>query len=456
MLRAPAGRFSSSLGQALEPVWLTVPALAAIVVYLGGLAWAFDNTSYDVWGALLIAPALMALTVPLARRAAVHEHDTAIARLIIAGMVLKLAASVVRYLVAFGVYGGTADAGVYHLWGQALSEGFRDGRLDLQGQSLMGTGFVRILTGVVYTFTGPTKLGGFFVFAWIGFWGLFFFYRAFRLALPDANHRRYAILVLFLPSMLFWPSSLGKEAWMCLCLGVAVYGAARLLTHQRGGAVLLVLGLTGAAMVRPHVAILLFVSLVIAYLLRRPRQGSLGLASKAAGIALLVVGGMLLLHQVESYFGITVEDAGGASAVLSLATSRSSQGGSEFTTVSASNPIGYPIALATVLFRPLPFEARNIQVLLASMEGMLLLGLTFLSLGRAVQLVRNLRRWPYATLSLAYVMLFGYAFASIANFGILTRQRVQVLPFLLVLLCLPTGRELRTRDRADELAGAAV
>ena len=43
----------------------------------------------------------------------------------------------------------------------------------------------------------------------------------------------------------------------------------------------------------------------------------------------------------------------------------------------------------------------------------------------------------YAMFAAAYVLLFAFAFASINNFGILARQRVQMFPLMLVLLALP-------------------
>jgi hypothetical protein len=38
------------------------------------------------------------------------------------------------------------------------------------------------------------------------------------------------------------------------------------------------------------------------------------------------------------------------------------------------------------------------------------------------------------TLGLFYVLMFAFGFGTIANFGILARQRSQVVPFLFVLL----------------------
>jgi hypothetical protein len=48
------------------------------------------------------------------------------------------------------------------------------------------------------------------------------------------------------------------------------------------------------------------------------------------------------------------------------------------------------------------------------------------------------------------VLVFVYAFSSFSNFGLLARQRVQALPFLLVLYALPEYQTLprRTRKKA--------
>src|SRR5205085_1758787 len=102
---------------------------------------------------------------------------------------------------------------------------------------------IEVVTGLIYAVIGPTQLGGFLVYAWLGFLGLVLFYRAFRIAFPEGDHRRYARFLFLLPSLLFWPSSIGKDAWMVLMLGIAAYGAARVLSRQPTGFILCVLGL---------------------------------------------------------------------------------------------------------------------------------------------------------------------------------------------------------------------
>ena len=49
-------------------------------------------------------------------------------------------------------------------------------------------------------------------------------------------------------------------------------------------------------------------------------------------------------------------------------------------------------------------------------------------------------RTPYVAFALAYTAMFVLAFSAIGNFGLLTRQRTQVLPFVLVLLAVPAAR----------------
>lgn len=438
MLSLPStDRVVSWADENLRPFGLVAAVLGGVTFYLALLAWAWQHTSYDVWGAVLIAPLLIGMAYPVARFAAHQEQDETMVRLVIGALVLKLFMTIVRYVVAFGVY-GTADSKIYHRYGTELAAQFRGGDFDTNGAALSGTGFIKVFTGIVYTLTGPTMIGGYLVYAFLGFWGLYFFYRAFRIAVPDGDHRRYARLVFLLPSMLYWPSSIGKDAWMCLWLGVAALGAAKALAGQRGAFPIMALGITGCAFVRPHVALLFFLGISVAYLVRPGhRRSLLGPFAKVFGIVALLVSGFLLLSQVESYFAVDDLSEGGTTQALDIATDRSGKGGSQFQSVTPTSPTTYAYAVLTVLYRPLPNEAGNFQGLLASAEATLMLVLTVLAVPRIGQLLLNLRRWSYGTLALFYTLFFCYAFASISNFGILTRQRVQVLPFLLVLICLP-------------------
>ena len=102
-----------------------------------------------------------------------------------------------------------------------------------------------------------------------------------------------------------------------------------------------------------------------------------------------------------------------------------------------TNPLKYPLAAVTVLFRPFPFEAGNVVAALSALEGIFLIYLMVKEWARLRSLGRMMRRSPYVAYCVGVVLMFIYAFSALSNFGILARQRVQVLPFFLVLLCLP-------------------
>jgi hypothetical protein len=123
--------------------------------------------------------------------------------------------------------------------------------------------------------------------------------------------------------------------------------------------------------------------------------------------------------------------------VFDYADQQSGQGGSEFEAVRIKSPAQFPSAVLAVLFRPWPWESTNLQALIASAEGTLLLVLGLRSWRQFMRLPRFLFQVPYVAYALTYTLMFVIAFSSISNFGILTRQRTQVLPIVLVLLVMP-------------------
>src|SRR4029450_6418188 len=218
-----------------------------------------------------LVPVLLAASWPAFIRQARRERDPRLVQLVWAALLLKLLGSLVRYWVAVAVYESNADAFEYHRVGVELAMRFRAGNFDTGLASLSGTDFIPFFTGLTYTITGPSIFAGFLLYSWLAFGGMFYMYRAFTIAIPDGRKRSYARLLFFMPSMLYWPSSIGKEAWMLFTLGLTAFGTARLLTGRpwRGLAVA-GLGLYLAMLVRPHVAGIAGLGLVGAYLVARP------------------------------------------------------------------------------------------------------------------------------------------------------------------------------------------
>ena len=437
---------------------LAAVPLAGLVVAAGAGAVAVavaERTSYQLWGAMLVLPALALVSLPLLQRVARAEDDRGVTRLVVVALLVKMAASGARYVMAFGLYGGVADANAYGDRGAELAALFRQGDVSLDAaRHVPGTGVLDVATGAVFTVTGATLLGAFLVFAWVAFWGQYLCYRAVRVGLPGSDHRRYALLVLFVPSLLFWPSSVGKESWMLFGLGLAAYGAARVFRGRFGGYHLLVAGSVWVGLVRPHMAALVAVSLLFALLLAtsrdRARPPAAAFAAQLVGLVVVVAATAYALQQVQAFF--EVESLQGLQGQVEQVANQTATGGSAFQPTQVRSLVDFPLGAVSVLFRPWPFEVHNAQALLASAEGLLLLALMVAGRQRLATAVREARARPYLLFALVFSVLFIVAFSYVGNFGILARQRVQLYPFVLVLLAIVPLRRPRPSDREPRRA----
>jgi len=441
---SPLDRTSRAPGRATRraPAWaLTIFAIGA-VLYAALFVSAILGADTEMLAGLTLAPVLIGLTVPIALRIARHDGDPTLVPIVMAAVVAKLIGSGLRYYVAFEVY-GNSDSLQYHQAAQILAPNFRRGIFNPNLGPITGTVFIKVFTGAIYAVLGVSRITAFVLFAWIGFLGLVLITRAFKVAVPQGDSRRYTLLVLLLPSLVYWPSAIGKEAWMMLAIGLSVYGIALLLRSRFMGLIPLTLGLLACAIVRPHIGLIIFIGFIFAALVRRvPARTYAAPLLRFAGLIALLVLGLALATQTASFLGQSSLTSESVSATLSRNETQTSDAGSAFAPVVVSNPLDMVPAFVTVFFRPFPYESTNPQSLLAAGEGALLLVIAARSWKRIRAVPRMIRTTPYVAFCVGYVLSFVYAFSSFSNFGILARQRVQALPFLLVFFALPDYRTL--------------
>ena len=132
------------LNRANVVAWL---GLAAIAVYFAVLTHAVRAWPYDEWMVLLLVPALLAVGTGIIVAVTRHD-DQPLTTLIVVALVVKLAASFVRYYVAFSLY-GSGDATLYDAAGTEIAESFHRGELSLTDLLALrqGTRFIDDLTG---------------------------------------------------------------------------------------------------------------------------------------------------------------------------------------------------------------------------------------------------------------------------------------------------------------------
>jgi hypothetical protein len=421
-------------------------ALLAFLACMAMYAWLWIASGRPVGWALLTIPALVALTAALFTRAARTERQFDLGGLLAVGLLLRFAASYYRFDHA-------VDARTYHQFGVRLADSFRELNFGADtGASVPGTGTMRYISGLVHVLSGSDAMGAFLIFSWFAFLGCYLLYRAFVIAVPDGDRYRYARLLFLWPSLVLWPSSIGKESIMLLAIGLAALGAARLFTRRPGGYTLVLLGILGAYFVRPHVAMIALVALVLALIIGRghvrptPALTPASIA-KLAAVCLLLVVMSIVATRTADYLGIESLHPAYTQQKFQETRQSTEAGGSQFSPADAASPVGYPQAAVTILYRPFPFETHGLEPFLTSIEALGLAFLTVVSWRRLTSMPWRLRVEPYVGFALVFVLAFFFVFAVISNFGILARERTMMLPFAFVLLsvsALAAPREART------------
>ena len=211
-------------------------AVVLFIVVIAVMAWLWMSNprKWVVGSGILVVPLLVFLTIPCITRARRLGASFDIGGIMAVGLLL-------RFLAVLHRYNHRLDAGVFQLFGVKLADQFRSLHFDVDlGAPMPGTGGQRYVTGIVNVITNSNEFATFLVFTWLGFLGCYFLYEAFVTAMPDGDRHRYALLVFFWPTLVFWPSSISKDGWMIFTAGIASLGVARVLARERGGYLLFV------------------------------------------------------------------------------------------------------------------------------------------------------------------------------------------------------------------------
>jgi hypothetical protein len=394
------------------------------------------------------------------RRIAKFDGRSAISTILLAAMSVKLLGTLARFYVGQGVY-DRSDATEYDSVGRQWANDYLSIGQMPKVNKWTSTNLVKLVVAEFYHYASATMIGGFIFFSWLSFVGMVFAWRGFKRVHPDAANR-YMLFVLFAPSMMYWPSSIGKEALAIFGLGMATYGVGLIVGRAVWlGSAVAIAGALVTTYVRPHVGLVAMIGMAFALILRkRPKGQKIG---TLVSIVVFAIAGSFVMGQVNEYFGTNVQTGEGVVEQGAAAEDRTGQGGSEFepTPVFAS-PANFPLAVLTVMFRPYPWEAGSAQELFTSIESFAYGVLLVMSLRRLAQGLRRDR--PLTIYAVVTTVVFIALFSNFANFGILARQRTQILPFLFMLLCIPARPrperynsllERRIANEANEAAAAA-
>lgn len=419
---------------------LAVGSVLALGAVIGFLALA-ARMGPDIWVPMLVLLVITAISIPFCNLVAGRPIDRRLRKLLIIGFALKMLCTFPRYAMNQYAFGASADAQNYHDGGAVLRQNVHNGKWDV-GPSYISnfpseTRFVAYVVGTIYLVTGASQMASYFLFAWFGWIGMMCCFRAFQLAYPNAPPYLAAKLIFFLPSLLYWPSSLGKDALMLFGIGMVVLGMTRLMMAKKPlfGLLLIAIGAAPMIQVRPHILLICLVGGAASLIARNSEDAPpSAVFGRLLLLAALVPALMFGMARMNSAFGTAGDSTFDVSHTLQTTANSTSIGGSAFSTKPVESPVDMPVAFVNVIYRPFIFEASSAAALVSALEGTALIAMTVVAARWLWRAGPEMRRHPVAAFCGGYVLAFVFAFSNVGNAGILSRQRVQVFPVLMILV----------------------
>lgn len=311
-------------------------------------------------------------------------------------------------------------------------------------QFSFGTAGVLYLTSFLTSVLGLGFLGAFLVFNIFGFVGLLAFDASLRTAVRDKSRalHRFVTLIVFLPSVSFWSSAIGKDSLSFMAAGLALWAALDL----RRRVWLMVPAVLLMLLVRPHMAAALALALAFSIVFQRRFTFPRRILAGGMAIAMAVV----LVPLSMDYSGLG--SVAGAQDLIEYVEKRQ-----EYNMVGGGgvdiSAMPLPLQLFTYMFRPLPFEAHSVFALAASLDNMVLLFLFFAG-GWAILKGRQqpgpesrVFLWSYSLLAWLTLAM------TTANLGISVRQKWMFAPMLIFLFLSALGG---TRGRARTVSSHSL
>jgi hypothetical protein len=294
----------------------------------------------------------------------------------------------------------------------------------------LGTAGVNFLTTVIVRTFGLSILGAYLFFNIFGAVGLLAFDASLKQATQgkSSNLKSLATLIVFLPSVSFWSSAIGKDSLAFMASGLALWAALNLGRRW----LLMTAAVLVMLVVRPHIAGLMILAWIFALMVGR----EIALPRKLTFAVLLGVAVMALTPFVVQYVGLAGSfNTVGLFDYVEVRQTHNMEGGTSVDLATMS----LPMKLFSYVFRPSVFEARTLFSLVAAFDNLVLLylflaGIWGLLTGQKSSLGESRTfLWGFFLLTWPVLAL------TTANLGIATRQKWMFAPMLIFLLLSAMG-----------------
>ena len=300
-----------------------------------------------------------------------------------------------------------------------------------------GTNFIVYLVSILTNYLHLNMMGCFLVFNLIGSLGLIILDSIIQPLVRNQQKslRIIATLVIFLPSISFWSSGIGKDGIAFLGAVLALWSALELKKRMGSMSIAILM----IFLVRPHIAGIMVIALAISLFFDK----KVNIIMKVI-LAFITIGiSSFLIPYALNYAGVNAGNS--PDDIASYIESREDVYKNTDSGITLSE-LSFPMKLFTYMFRPLIFEARSITQVFSALDNLILLYL-FIFGGYKIIKTKNLtslenRKFMWAYAIIAWVIL---ALTS-GNLGIAVRQKIMVLPFFLYIFISVMSKNKRFSD----------
>ena len=421
---------------------------------------------------LLLTPLVLFIVYLTAYALRPAFTDPTTRRYFLPGLTVKIAGAIAVGIIYQYYYGGGRPSGdtfnyfanagiIYEAFGDSFDTGLQ--LLTANGEYTPDT--FRYATRI-YWFHSPTEyfvirviavLGLFtfhtysaiaVLFAVLSFSGVWALFRTFYKLFPPL-HRKLAVAILFLPSVVFWGSGILKDSITLGALGWATWAIVRIFFERKGvpvATVILLLALYTIYAVKIYIVLcFLPAALLWIFLANADRMQSAIVRALVTPVILVMVIALSYLAVIEigkdnARYSVDKLSETAEITARYLTYVGESQGGSVYTLgddfdFSLLGMIRkFPLAVNVTLFRPYLWEAYNPVMLLSALESFFTLLLTVYILFQVG--IRHLFSFLASRPVVVFCLLFAIAFSfsvgiSTYNFGSLVRYKIPMFPFYL-------------------------
>lgn len=295
----------------------------------------------------------------------------------------------------------------------------------------VGTTAVVFLTKILVYGLGFGVVACFLFFNILGSIGLLAFDGALKQATQNKSKslKRLATLIVFLPSVSFWSSAIGKDAISFMAMGLALWAALQLNNRIK----LMIIAIVIMLMVRPHMAGMMIIALSISISFDKRTS----VIKRFILSTVAIVGVAIMVPFALDYAGVS--DTSSSDGLIDYVEKRQSYNMEGGGGVDIAN-MSLPMQLFTYMFRPIIFEARSITALAAAIDNLILLylfvvGFYALIKKKSQNFTEN-RKFMWVYVLMAWIVLA----MTTANLGIAIRQKWMFAPMLIFLLISLVGK----------------